>query len=62
MSAILPNQVHTFLVCIVWFTNFPCRVVSQRCAICQVKLVVSSSLKFYPWFMSRQLRRLLEKV
>ena len=29
MSAILPNQVHTFLVCIVWFTNFPCCVVSQ---------------------------------
>ena len=26
---ILPNQVHTFLVCIVWFTNFPCGVVSQ---------------------------------
>ena len=62
MSTILPNQVHTFLVCIVWFTNFPCCVVSQRCAICPVKLVVSSSLKSYPCFMSRQLRRFLEKV
>ena len=31
-------------------------------AICPVKLVVSSSLKSYPCFMSRQLRRLLEKV